>query len=265
MIPACLLAGTMSAAGAESLHVRYSVKLIGLPLGTASLAGTIEPASYEIKANAKLTGIAAMVSSSRGAASSSGIISQGRIAPNAYATTSANSKETRTVRVAMTAGNVRAAEITPPFQILPGHVPVTEANKHNIIDPLSALLMPVNGHEPVVGPAACDRTLPIFDGWARFDVKLAYVGVRHVQTHGYEGPVAVCAARYTPIAGHRANRPGTKFMAENKNMEVWLAPVGDSRVAVPFRISVLTQIGTVVIEAQEFKATQTADAALHRN
>jgi hypothetical protein len=73
-----------------------------------------------------------------------------------------------------------------------------------------------------------------------------------VRTQGYSGPVAVCAARYTPIAGHRPDRASTKFMAANKAMEVWLAPVGASGFVAPYRISVKTQIGTVVLDAQEF-------------
>ena len=53
----------------------------------------------------------------------------------------------------------------------------------------------------------------------------------------------VCNARYVPIAGHRALRPATKFMEENKDMSVWLAPVEGQRVLVPLRIAVRTMIG----------------------
>ena len=41
-------------------------------------------------------------------------------------------------------------------------------------------------------------------------------------------------------------------MTENKNMEVWLAPIESARVLMPYRISVRTMIGTAVIEASEF-------------
>lgn len=264
IVPAAMFAGLALAAApasAETMIAHYSVKLIGLTLGSASVATAIDPTSYKVEANAKLSGIASLVSNSRGAATASGIFAQGRIAPNAYATTSANSKMTRTMRVAMSAGDVRAYEVTPPFDEFPDRIPITEAHKHSITDPLSALVMPVPGTDSVVGPAACNRTLPVFDGWTRFDVKLNYVGVRNVKVHGYAGPVAVCAARYVPIAGHRPDRPATKFMAENKNMEVWLAPVGTSRVVMPFRISVATQMGTTVIEAQDFSVSAATTAA----
>jgi hypothetical protein len=242
------------AASADGFKARYSVKLIGLSLGSATLQGSVEPDAYQIDATAKLSGVAALVSSSRGAASASGLMTQGRVAPNAYATTSANATMTRTVRMAMTAGNVKAAEIAPPFDDLPGRVPVTEAHKQKILDPLSALVMTVPLGD-VIGPSSCARSLPVFDGWARFNIVLSYVGLRQVRVKGYDGPVAVCAARYVAVAGHRPDRPATKFMEDNKEMEVWLAPVGKSRAAVPFRISVATMVGTTVIEATDFEAS----------
>ena len=249
------------AAFADNFKARYSVKLIGLSLGAATLTGSIDPGSYQIDAIAKLSGVAALVSSSKGAATASGLLTQGRLAPNAYATTSANATMTRTVRMAMTGGNVKATEITPPFEELPGRVPVTEAHKQKIIDPLSALLMPVPEGADVVGPAACARSIPVYDGWARFNINLTYTGLRQVRVKGYEGPVAVCAARYVAVAGHRPDRPATKFMEDNKGMEVWLAPVGESRVLAPFRISVATMVGTTVIEATEFETTRAQTSA----
>ena len=92
----------------------------------------------------------------------------------------------------------------------------------------------------------------MFDGYTRFDIALTYVGERKVKAKGYSGPVAICAARYVPIAGHRMNRPATKFMAENKDIEIWLAPVGDAKVLMPFRLSVRTMVGTAIAEATEF-------------
>ena len=42
-------------------------------------------------------------------------------------------------------------------------------------------------------------------------------------------------------------------MADNKDLEVWLAPIASDRVLFPFRVSVRTMIGTTVVEAQEFR------------
>jgi hypothetical protein len=260
LIGGAVLAATPAAA-TETVRANYVIHLIGLPLGTANMTSVLEPGSYRIDLNAKLTGIAAMISSSKAAGAATGSLVGGRIAATSYATTSANSQQTRTVRISMNAGTVKAAEIAPPWQELPGRIPVLEQHKRNIVDPLSALLMPVPGNEPVVGPAACNRTLPVYDGWARFDIQLSYEGKKTIESKGYSGEVAVCSVRYVPVAGHRPDRPGTKFMADNRDMQVWLAPVGTTRFVMPYRISVATMIGATIIEATSFNAGPSTRAA----
>lgn len=252
---------TLACAQAESLQAAYSVRIIGLTLGTAGLVGTIDQNSYRLEASAKLAGIASAVTKSEGGATSSGAIARGRVLPATYASASQNTKETRTVRMALNAGTVSAAEVVPPPDPFPDRIPVTEAQKRGIIDPLSALVMPATAPGPLVGPQACARTIPIYDGITRFDVPLSYVGTRHLDVSGYSGPVAVCSARYRPISGHRANREATKFMADNKQMEVWLAPLEEARALAPVRISVATMIGMLVIEATRFQTSPSTTAS----
>lgn len=256
--PAVLLAAfgvLATAAQAETVRTRYGISLIGLPFGTATVNGTLDPQAYKIELQTKLTGLASILSSSKGAATASGAIPNNRVSPATYATTSTSGDVTRTVRMSVVNGNVDKSEISPPWDPFPDRVPVTDADRRDIVDPMSALIMTVPGTGPVIGPAACERTIPVFDGAARFDIALGFVGTRKVKTKGYAGEVAVCSVRYHPVAGHRANRPGTKFMADNKDMEAWLAPVGQSRIVVPYRISVATMVGTVVVEANQFEVS----------
>ena len=254
---AALMAGLLSSttgaqAQAQGLSARYSVRMLGLTLGQASLSGVFGPAAYKVEARARLSGLAKAITSAKGAAQSTGIIRSGRVLPSGYATTSSNSRETRTVRMGMNAGNVRAVDISPPIPERPGRVPLSSGHRRNIIDPLSALVFPVSSKGPLTGAVACNRTLPVFDGYTRFNITLRYAGTRTVRTSGYAGPVFVCKARYVPIAGHRPARDATKFMASNKQMEVWLAPLGASRVMAPYKIAVQTMVGMVEITANRF-------------
>ena len=243
-----LLAG---AAQAETVSTRYGVSMLGLTIGSANITGKFDGGNYRVDASTKLSGLAAMMSSSKGSAASTGALGKGGIIPSTYATTSANSDVTRTVRMAINAGNVKALDVSPPFEDKPGRVPLGEDSKRGIVDPLSAVLMAVPLDQPVVGPAACNRTIPVFDGYVRFNVVLSYTGTKQVKTRGYNGPVSVCAARYVPLAGHRPDRPATKFMINNRQMEVWLAPLEQAHIAIPYRIAVQTQVGMLVIEALE--------------
>ncbi|MCI0467179.1 MAG: DUF3108 domain-containing protein [Beijerinckiaceae bacterium] len=243
------------AARADEFRARYTVSLIGLNIGEISAAGTIGPAAYRINLNAKLTGIAALISNLKLALSATGAVRRSGLAPTTYATTSANSQGARTVRMSLDSGNVRAVEIFPPFEEKAGRIPVSEANKRNILDPTSALIMPVPENEPLVGPAACNRTIPVFDGYVRFNVTLYYVGTKEVAVDGYTGPVSVCAARYTPISGHTRDSKSTKFMAENRDIETWLAPVARARAVVPLHVELMTMAGAAVIDATEFSVS----------
>lgn len=248
--------GLAGMAQAETVRARYSVSLIGLHIGEASAQGSIAQANYKIDLNARLTGVASWIAHVRMALESSGFIRHSTVLPSAYATTSANAHMVRTLRMALNAGTVRAVDITPPFEDVEGRVPVTAANKHNILDPISALIMAVPPGESLVGPAACNRTLPIYDGVVRFDLTMSYVGTRNVEVPGYSGPVSVCAVRYRPIAGHKIDSESTRFMAQNREIEAWLAPVEPAHVVVPFRVQLKTLAGMAEVEATEFSIEQ---------
>src|SRR6516164_10333359 len=249
-------AGLAWAAGAQAdvLHASYRVSLIGLPIGAVNLNADLTPTSYAIAGDAKVTGLAKLfVANAHGASAGKGAIVQGHVSPESFATIAADSHMTRTIRMALAGNTVTGIDIAPPFQDKPDRVPLGPGDKRGVVDPVGAVVLPAPASGPMVSPAACDRTIPIFDGYTRFDITLAYVGERTVSAKGYQGPVAVCAARYVPISGHQRDRPATKFMADNKDLEVWLAPIASDRVLIPFRVSVRTMIGTTVLEAQEFR------------
>jgi hypothetical protein len=242
-----------SAARAESMRANYRVSLIGVPIGVAVANGAVTDNHYKVDLNVRLTGIASLVSNLRMAIASSGAYQAGAISPAGYATIASNSHETRTLRMAMSEGAVRQIQVSPPWydEKNPERVPVSDADKRDIIDPLSAFMMTVPEGASTVGPAACNRRVPVFDGYTRFDVTLSFVSVTQVKTNGYAGPATICAARYVPISGHKPSNESTQFMAENKDMNVWLAPVPNLRLVVPYRVSLMTQAGTAVIEASE--------------
>jgi hypothetical protein len=148
---------------------------------------------------------------------------------------------------------VTEIQINPPFEERPDRVPVLETHQRGIIDPLSAVVAVTAARGKADDPANCNRTLPVFDGTQRFNISLSYAETRTVQKPGYSGPVLVCNVRYSPVAGHRPTRPAVKFMEENRDMSVWLAPVEGTRMLVPLRISVRTMVGTTVVEAERWR------------
>lgn len=248
---------------AASLEADYAISLIGIPIGTATLNGAIDAAGYKLSINAKMTGLVGGVTSGRGAGTATGNLVQSRINPASFAITAASSSDTRTIRMALGGSAVQAIDISPPIDPKPDRVPVNDIHKRGIIDPISAFLMPVAASDPL-SAATCNRSLPIFDGAARYDITMSYGGTRVVKINGYQGNVVVCNVRYVPIAGHRSERKATQFMAGNREISTWLAPIAGTNLVAPVRVSVKTMIGTAVIEATQFAADPGATATAKR-
>ena len=72
-------------------------------------------------------------------------------------------------------GNVKELAATPPPSS--DRVPVTNSNRQRIDDPLTALLFSATTAGEDLTQGACLRTLPIFDGHQRYDLKLAFKSV----------------------------------------------------------------------------------------
>jgi hypothetical protein len=239
-------------AGAATWQIDYGMTLLGLPLGTADITADIGRDRYTLTAKGRLTGLASMVSGGKGGASVTGAIVGGRFVPAEFKALGGTSALTRTFRIGFAGGAARQVEIAPPYEEKADKVPVLEAHKAGVLDPLTAMVGIAKGKAGALDPANCDRTLPIFEGSQRFDVVLAYAERRAVAIDGYSGDVLVCSARYVPISGHRAMRPTVKFMRDNREISVWLAPVAGGAVLAPLRISVLTTVGTAVFQARNW-------------
>jgi hypothetical protein len=238
------------AATAQSLSIDYDLSLIGLPIGRASLAGNADPGTYRLELTAQLTGLASVVSGGKGTAVASGTGLPSRVTPSAYQLSVSGSGPLQSIKLGFNGGNVTSIAIDPPLEPRPDRVPVTDQHRRGVLDPVSAFLMPVPGRAPILDPASCNRTLPIFDGGGRFEVSMKFKEATTLKFRGYDGPALLCDVRYTPIAGHRAERRAVQFMADNRDIQVWLVPVGSSRLLVPARIMLRTMIGMLMIDAR---------------
>jgi hypothetical protein len=242
-------AGTAPFAQAQTLKVTYDLSLAGLPLGKADLVSSFKGRKYEMQGNAKLTGLAMILTGGKGEASASGTLVEAGPRSRNFAVVSKTSDNQRSVRMGLKGGRVADVEIDPPLEPKEDRIPVKPADKRGVVDPMSALLMPAVASKSLTDPDNCNRTIPVFDGASRMNVVLTYAETKNVEVGGYSGPVLICNARYVPVSGHRPERPATKFMQENRDMSVWLAPVEGPRLLFPLKVSVRTMIGVGEMQA----------------
>lgn len=234
----------------------YDLRLAGLPIGSAMLTIAKHGSDYSVMGSARVGGVLSLISDSRGTAKAQGRLAGPFPAPASYALNSVSSDKDQTVRMGFRSSAITSLAVEPPVPPRPDRIPVTDADKRGVLDPLSALLVP--GTE--ANAAACHRTLPVFDGAVRFDVPLTYARMEPVALdNGFSGEAVVCSARYRPLAGHRPNRSQTKFMTANTDLEYWLVAVPGAPVLAPWRIVVGTQIGRLTVTARRLTLGSAAD------
>jgi hypothetical protein len=214
---------------------------------------TFGVSTYQSSVDARVAGIATIVSHFNMNMKSNGIIRKNVVQPNTFAAEETGSGEIQTMRMTLVGGSVKSAEIVPPIKDLDQRVPLLDEHKRNIVDPASSLVMMVPSVQDPLGPLACNRTVRMFDGFSRSDIALEFVKTEDLNTSGYEGKVAVCSVRYLPIAGHKPTATMTKFMQGNTGMELRLAPIPDTQQLLIVSATIPLPVGTASLQIEELE------------
>jgi Protein of unknown function (DUF3108) len=239
--------------GEGNLDASYTISFARIPVGEITATAVFGQSEYAISARARAGGVLKVLSvDGDGSFTTRGTIKDGHLAPTNFTSKIVSNTETSDVTMALDEGNVRELAATPPPS--QDRVPVTAANRRGIVDPLTAVLFSAATAGETLSQEACRRTLPIFDGHQRYDLKLAFKRMDKVTAQqGYAGPVVVCSVSYEPIAGHRASMALVKYLSDNRDMEMALAPIAGTRLLAPFRLSVVSMLANLTIEANRFE------------
>lgn len=257
---ACIGSSTVQAQG--KLDARYAATLAGLPIGEGKLAVFIGERQYTAVASGMTTGLVRLFASGQGSSASRGHVRNGNIVPSTYASNLSSGQKGEDLRIAMQNGAVKDVSIDPTPVPQPDRIPVPASHRRDIVDPMSAALMHVNGNGETISPAACDRTIAIFDGRMRFDLRLSFKHLTSVQSaRGYHGPVAVCAVQFVPKSGYVPNRAAITYLQNQRDIELWLAPIAGTRMTVPYKFLLRTPFGLGVLEATQFVSAPSATGA----
>ncbi len=246
-------AGFSPACAQGRLQAHYTASLAGLPIGEGSWTIDLTDTQYSAAASGTTVGLLRAFTGGRGATTARGTLQAGRPVTSTYAATIATSHKTDEIRLSVANGNVKDFTVDPPQDKDPERVPITEAHQRGVLDPMTSTLVRMPGTGDLLTPEACQQTASVFDGRLRYDLKMAYKRMEMVKADkGYAGPVVVCAVYFSPVAGFIPSRTAIKYLAKERDIEVWLAPIAGTRVLVPFRAQAPTPVGRAVLEASEF-------------
>jgi len=228
----------------------YAASFMGIGIAKGALSVKVERGAYAAKLHISTAGLARIVSSEESYVDAKGYVGHSLV-PSTYELMSRGDTVTQ-VSMALGGGNVRNLKAIPELVEYDDRVPVTAAAKRRVVDPLSAAILPITRDDKSDDKSVCDRTLPVFDGWTRYDINLSYTGADPVDIPGYKGDAVHCSARWVPVAGHREGTKSTEYMRDNHDLDVWFVPMAEGRVMVPSKISVQTMRGLLLVVATQF-------------
>jgi len=235
------------------LEAQYTVSIAGIPIGRGNWMIDISNDQYTAAASGTTTGLIKFFTGAHGTGAAHGTVVAGQPMPTSYGETISYDHKVDDVRMALAGGNVIDYAVEPPLPPAPDRVPVTDADRRGVFDPMTSMLNRVTGTGDPVSPEACNRKVAVFDGRVRYDLHSEYKRMEAVKAdRGYAGPVVVCAVYFTPVSGYVPSRPAIKYLVTLRDAEVWLAPIAGTRVLVPFRFSMPTPLGTGLLLATDF-------------
>ncbi len=254
--------GTLAALAADASHqaaaqgrleAEYTASIAGIPIGRGNWIIEIFDDQYTAAASGTTTGILRFFTGARGTGAAHGTVTGGQPVPTSYGATITYDRRVDDVRMALTGGNVTDYAVEPPLPPIPDRIPVSDADRRGVTDPMTSMLNRVAGNGDPVAPEACNRKVAVFDGRVRYDLHSEFKRMENVKAdRGYQGPAVVCSVYFTPISGFVPDRPAIKYLVELRDAEVWLAPIAGTRVLVPFRFSMPTPLGVGLLQATQF-------------
>jgi hypothetical protein len=260
-----LVAAAEPAVAQATLDARYEASLAGIEVGKGAWVIQVDDNWYSASASGATSGVMQAFSSGHGRGESQGRVVNGQLVPSSYTASITGGKKTETIRITLANGNVKDSSIEPEPPPDDDRIPVTDAHRRGVIDPMTASFLRVPGTGDLLSPESCRISTPIFDGRMRYDLRLEYKRTETIKAEkGYRGPALVCAVYFNPVSGYIPDRAAIKYLIKQRDMEVWLAPIAGTRVLAPYKLKIPTPLGNAVLEATQFVTEATPPKSASR-
>lgn len=244
LVLALLLTALMAVPAAARVTVDYVVFVGGARIGTLSLAADVAPGRYQLETRLETEEVAGATEEATLILFAAGARDETALTPHIFTSDYVNAAgQSSQIQITFNdAGPVSVLALPPPAS---APAPLSDFHKKGALDPVSAVFATTLGATEDL----CARAVPVFDGWRRFDLSIAYAGETEISgSEGYAGPAHKCEGRLEPVAGYTAEAVAA-MREEPQSVEFWLAPAGPDRMLLPVRIIAPTPFGGAVIRS----------------
>jgi hypothetical protein len=236
----------------------YRIHFLGAYIGDFEIRSSITAQQYSIKASADIS-VFFGAFHWKGATRSSGLMTVNGPVPLNYTFRYSTNKKREAVELRFQQKMVSDIIVNPPYHPSSRAVPITAADLQNVLDPASAIVLLAQMRPSLLnGGDPCNKRLPIFDGKIRYDLVLSPKGRRSIGNGGrLRGIAHVCRVAYIQLAGHKPGKSGN-YASRNSGIEIWLVPVRQAGLLVPYYIQVPTPAGKASMVSAKFDVQTSA-------
>ncbi|MBC2883904.1 DUF3108 domain-containing protein [Ochrobactrum sp. CM-21-5] len=250
-----MLAGLVIASGAaraeDVYRTEYDISIFGLSIARSAIETTVRGAKYDLNGRFRTSGLARVFDDTDGTVHASGSSVKGKVVPAVFDLAYKHGRKNKSTNIRFANGNVVSAENMPPVKKRDPWVETAPQDLLNVWDPLSALMIPARDPRSV-----CNRSLSVFDGQTRAEIKLAFNGTESFTTEGFTGESVICSARFIPVSGYQKGKKSIDYLSNKSRITISFAPLGNSGIYAPVVARIGTQLGTLKIAATRFEKTQ---------
>jgi hypothetical protein len=241
-----------SQAPGSTLTIAYELYIMGLPLGHVDVTARIHNGSYQAQSVMDTKGLISIFWQAHIEAQANGRIHAKGLQPALYDSRSVRRSGRQQMTVTYGPGGPTNIVMVPDRPRQAQKYPVTDEQKRNTVDPLSAMLHVATG-VTATPQNPCGATAPVFDGRRRYNIEFVHLRTRQVKLDNgaYSGPALECQVKYIQIAGFKQ-----KIIAEGKRlppMFAWMVEMRSKadptrRYLIPVRLWANTSWGTAEAE-----------------
>lgn len=247
----------------NQVNARYRLTFNGFEVGAYNFASRYDGNTYAATGKTEISALFGAFKWS-GTFTGSGTVDKAGPRPAAFEMNYKSKKKVTSVKLGFDPAGVNSIALVPNKPPSPEAIKVKADNLKHVFDPISATLAISNA----TSIDACNRTIPVFDGKARFDLRLSLKGretIKEKRPTGQPRELVVCRVKYVPIAGHKPKDFVNPWI-DYDHIEIALRAIPSAGIYVPYRISVPSTVGPAVMTAEQINiiAADNAQIALRQ-
>jgi hypothetical protein len=243
----------------KGVDARYRLTFNGFDVGVYNFTSRFSGETYSAVGKTKITALFGAFKWI-GTFTGSGSIDKAGPHPASYLMRYKTRSKARSVKMGFDGTGVKSIALVPNKPPSPDAIKVKPDNLKHVFDPISATVAISNA----TSADACNRTIPVFDGKARFDLRMSFKGreaIKEKHPTGQPRELVVCRVKYIPIAGHKP-KDFVKPWIDYDHIEIALRAIPSAGIYVPYRVSIPSTIGPAVMTAEEIHITAANDSQI---